>query len=234
MFYAGRFNKARNRFRKATRRKPKTDLAEFYDIQAAFAEFEVYAGFPEAAIERINEEIPAVRRLSWHNWVKAFAMHQEAFSKIRRFGLAAGSEKQEDRNDYFQSNNLMIANIPGLSPQEKRDCYLLIAANYGAMFRLSGERRDQQRAEEAMGQFRSAASPSSNSSWSFRKELRGRFPTKPLAGDLAKRSREAVEDWRAAYFDHYRINLRHAGLNERADDDGDIDTIEEHPDDSGD
>jgi hypothetical protein len=233
LFYAGRFNKARNRFRKATRRAPRTDLPEFYDIQAAFAEMEVYAGFPDAAIARIDQ-IPIGRRLSWHNWVKAFAMHQEAFRKIRKFGSMEDPEAREDRDDYFQSNNLLIANLPGLSTQEKRDCYLLIAANYGAMFRLSGERRDQERAEQAMVQFRAAPSPSSNRSWSFRKELRGRFATKPLSGDLARRSREAVEDWRAAYLDHYRVNLRHAGLDDTADDDGDIDTIEEHPDDSGD
>jgi tetratricopeptide (TPR) repeat protein len=234
MFYAGRFNKARKRFKKATRKVPKRDLPEFYDIHAAFAELEVYAGFPEAAIARIDKQIPIGRRLSWHNWVKAFAMHQEAFRKIRKFGRTAAPGAREDRNDYYQSNNLLVANLPGLSAQEKRDCHLLIAANYGAMFRLSGERRDQQRAEEAMEQFRSARSPSSNVSWSFRKELRGRFPTKPLSGDLAKHSREAVEDWREAYLDHYRVNLRHAGLDDTAGDDGDIDTVEEHPDDSGD
>jgi|RhiMetdeSRZDD1v2_1073273.scaffolds.fasta_scaffold24863_10 hypothetical protein len=235
LFYCGRFHKARNRFRNATRSKPreKANLREFYDIHAAFAEMEAYLGFPEDAIARI-ESIPVGRRQSWHNWVRAFAMHQDAYRKVRRFGTTVDLDVNGDRNDYYQSNNLLEANIPGLAPQEQRDCYLLIAANYGAMFRIDGRSSDRDDARAAMRSFKAAARPSSNRNWSFRKELRGRFPTIRLPGDPGRHSKEDIENWRAAYLNHYRLNLLAAGLDETADDDGAIDTVEEHPDDSGD
>jgi hypothetical protein len=234
LFYCGRFDKARKRFRNATRSTPRerANLREFYDVQAAFAEMEVYLGFPQNAITRIDN-ISLGRRQSWHNWVRAFAMHQDAYRKARPFGSTADLDVTGDRNDYYQSNELMKANLPGLAPQERRDAFLLIAANYGAMFRSDGRQSDEDDARAALSFFRGAASPSSNRSWSFRKELRGRFPTTRLPGDPGRHSREDIENWRAAYLNHYRLNLLAAGLDETADDDGDLDTVDEHPDDTG-
>jgi hypothetical protein len=249
LFYAGRFKRARKRFDRV-RERVKVDfskvteaanLTHAHDIRAAHAECLVYLGRPKLALDTLNEieQVDALK--PWHEWVRAFALHQYAFAQGVPFGNNPDPFKgtRPRKPEQLAKSNMILEQLRSLPDRtfaaaEKRDTWLLTAANYGGLFR-AGDDTAKELAEAALEEFRQAEFPQSkNQRWSWQKEERGRFPIVSFPGE--KPSESAVERWREAYKGHYRDNLvEGAGLGEIWDDDpnddGDVDLNDEHEDD---
>jgi hypothetical protein len=192
---------------------------------------DVYTGFARRAIDRIRR-IPGRNRAPWHSWVEAFALHQRGFES--RVGFAkTGDNSPGERRWYEESNTLLNSIKNSLPAQEKRDCHLLIAANFGALSRLGVAGADA-RAVQALNFFRGAGGHSSNGNWSWTKELRGRFPERAFGNESRDYPEPDIRSWRATYRDHYWRNLEAAELPVTAADDGQLDPQDTHADDTGD
>lgn len=210
-----------------------------WDVCAARAECWVYLGFPQEALEDLSL-IPFRERRPWYEWSRAFALHQLGFAESAPFASDPGAPAvaASDELWYQESNRVIDAVKPTLAADEQHDIELLRAANWGAICRrrrsMGGDVSvAQASAAAALSLFRAAPPPSSNATWSWQKERRGRFPVIALPIDPV-RTGPAVRSWRLAYREHYHANLREAGLPDVSPvlDDGDIDPIEDHLDDS--
>lgn len=238
LFYCGRFGKARQRFGAVARLignpPPVNHRDAAYDAYAAQAEVEVYVGFPRRAITYLNR-IPTKKQIGWREWVRAFALHQRGFEDRVGFGKASSpTDTMPGSSDWYVESNSILEAIQGdLQPVEQYDSHLLIAANFGALHRL-GVSGAQKQAKDAFEVFKSAPHPSTNSTWSWVKEMRGRFPLRRLATDTGNHTSYAITTWRTAYSEHYHENLKVCGMPDLSLDDGDTDGFDEHDDDSGD
>jgi hypothetical protein len=211
-----------------------------WDVCAARAECWAYLGFPQEAIEELSL-IPAADRRPWYEWSRAFALHQLAFAERAPFGTDPGVPAHAPGEEvwYRESNRLIEQVKPRLSAAHQFDVELLRAANLGAICRRRRLKGGdwavvEREAKAALAVFMKAPSPSSNATWSWQKERRGRFPVIELPIDPVSAG-PAVRTWRQAYLEHYHANLRQAGLPELSpagvSDDGEIDPIEDHTDD---
>jgi len=244
LFYAGRFRRARARFNRALTLMGKAegitnkdDRPHAWDIWAAQAEFQVYMGFPATGIDDLKR-IKGKDRLPWHDWVNAFALHQQAFADRVPFGTTDGNAgtpptTYPGKIDFYEESNAIVDKIqPDLPPPENYDILLLKAANLGAISRLSpNDAQLKKDAEAALKSFREAPPGSNNATWSWQKEERGRFPIIYLQKTDPVKDPVAVQNWRASYVGHYHDNLARAGLGETSDDDGQNDALDDHPDD---
>lgn len=211
-----------------------------WDVCAARAECWTYLGFPQEAIEELSL-IPAAERRPWYEWSRAFALHQLAFAERVPFATDPGRQASAPGEvHWYQESNRLIENTKQrLAPDDQFDVELLRAANWGAICRrrqmAGGDVSSAQAsATTALRDFMRAPLPSSNATWSWQKERRGRFPVIELPIDPASAGPD-VRTWRQAYLEHYHANLRQAGLPELSpaatSDDGEVDPVEDHADD---
>lgn len=250
LWAAGRYRLAARRFDSAlsglmalpggTNGLSAADRQLAWDVCAARAECRTYLGFPQEAIEELSLIPPAERR-PWYDWSRAFALHQLAFAERVPFAADPGLQMSApgDEHWYEESNRLIDRTKQRLSPDEQFDIELLRAANWGAISRhrqMAGGDAAIARssAATALREFMRAPPPSSNATWSWQKERRGRFPLIELPIDPVSAG-TAIRTWRQAYAEHYHANLRQAGLPELSpaviSDDGEVDPIEDHADD---
>jgi glycosyltransferase involved in cell wall biosynthesis len=243
----GRYRRAYKRYNRAIEvinelLKKKKDPGDIkYDVHADYAEFLIYMGGPKIALGYLKANLPKDKELGWHAWVRAFAIHQRAFSDRFPFGSVAKNEPGE-KATYVASNKLIDDTLNlkkyKLADSERCDIHLLKAANFGAMIRIDpNDATAIKGAADALSFFSSGpgADPV-NKKWSWQKERRGRFMKvhRPLSdnGLFGNKNKSRVEAWRDLYEMHFRENLCAAGLPLTAGDtDGEVDLIEDHLDD---
>ncbi len=262
LFYVGRFRKSLRWFNDALNaiKAPigipslsPSEQRDAWDIWAARAEVRIYLGHPDEAVAELRQ---IANPVGWHKWIEAFALHQLAFFERpdNGFGGYPTDQLQSDaaglEDRYVESNALIDAILRGgdLVGDEPFDIQLLKAANWGAIARRrslpaphgGGDANAADTAAgEALSLFGQAPSDdSSNSDWSWAKEARGRLPKfyRPALDKFYSNNRQAVMDWREAYRDHYKKNLRRAGLDLAKSSgpgmDGWVDTNDDHSDDT--
>ncbi|MFO1089907.1 MAG: hypothetical protein U1E46_10080 [Hyphomicrobiales bacterium] len=212
---AGRFEEAYGLYNASIEalRSSAEHQSELCDIIADYAEYLVYLGYPEEAIEQLDSihGIDAPQK-AWYDWVRGFALHQLAFSAEHPIGSATGYNPLGASAAYGASIEVLngVIKVKGplaLDPAQVADVHLLIAANYGARIRLglSGAR---EKAKRHLDQFRERQE---NEDWSLKKEERSKFAAGTLRLD-EKGDPRWIANWRRVYEDHYIQNLLAAGL----------------------
>lgn len=217
--YGGRFNLARRRYDKALERlgdlnQMTLDKAE---VLADFAEFWAYLGYTENA-KALLARIPWSWQKGWLLWVNAFVQHQAAFTHEYPIGSPVSKPLGSIRQ-YVYGNHLLARARLGLSEKEQADTYLLEAANWGGIYRrlvedgASKEECEAARGEAAcaMAAFRAGAQV--NQFWTWKKERRGMMVSRWVPKiDSPWLGRDEVKEWRKGLVEHYRRNLKEAGL----------------------
>lgn len=227
--YSGHFAKARIQFTKAMRK-----MEELGDEQgenhakvlAEAAEFWAYLGYTGKALEILARIKPANAK-PWHLWVKAFILHQAAFTDLYEIGEPA--EPYGDIARYREANDAIIAARKGIIGKEADDTYLLEAANWGGIAnRLEQLKRPRSEIDAAIAEagsrmenFRNNPNARVNKFWSLQKETRGLIPQRYLNGidAPATEAEEAkIAEWRKHMATCYKQNLKTASLDPIAKD----------------
>lgn len=217
--YGGRFNLARRRYNKALLRMDDVDDKDQLkaEVLADYAEFWAYLGYTDNALQ-ILARIPVSFQKGWLLWVYAFVEHQAAFT--HEFAIGATVPKPIGHiPNYLHANHLLQRARLGLKDKEKADTYLLEAANWGGILRrlkFDGAGKDECDAAEgeakcALESFRAGALV--NQYWTWKKERRGMMVPRWVQNiDEPWLGKEEVKAWRKNLTDHYKLNLKAAGI----------------------
>jgi hypothetical protein len=222
--YTGEFAASREHYDAALSQTLETPASADWvkHITADRAELEVYLGFPDKAVEMIDGiEAPE----NWHLWVKAFALHQQAYTNAYPFATANCTDVPTSETEFSSSLDLIAQfEPPNTAPPFYADLMLLKAANIGGIWRkrLTANEPIDDLAEQAAAAMSAFRQGSGNANWSLAKERRGRFAHQPVPGDKTG-AQDDVPNWRRKYRNHYFKNLIRAGLPLQSSSDGDVD-----------
>lgn len=222
--YGGRFNLARKRYNKAVLRLG--DLNEMTqdkaEVLADFAEFWAYLGYTDNA-RAILARIPAKWLTGWLLWVQAFVQHQAAFTDQYPIGTPVRNSLGSIPH-YLDANLLLARARIGLNDKERADSYLLEAANWGGVLRrLKEEGASKEECDAAKGEAECAlaafgAGAQVNQFWTWKKERRGMMVARWVKNiDEPWLGKDEVREWRRNLVDHYKQNLKAAGLKLQLD-----------------